>query len=208
MVTPLAHWFAVSNRLDPFVIPTLSDLFLFAAAYAGEPVAHAGKSADRRLRAGRLGFDLELKRVPFTRPGSATVSQARRPASWNGESWRRWGQLAWPSVQPCAVSTTAPFDVSAGLEPQLTGAVLLAHAAPVAIAELVLRADAAIYCPSYDFVDEEQVRQAHAAGVRIQPWTVNEPEHWKRLIDWGVDGLTTDYPDRLAERLHAWGVAF
>ena len=29
-----------------------------------------------------------------------------------------------------------------------------------------------------------------------------------RLLDWGVDGLTTDYPDRLADCLRAWGVAF
>ena len=92
------------------------------------------------------------------------------------------------------------------LEPRLTGAVLIAHTAPVAFTELVFRADARIYCPSFDFVDEELVRQAHAEGVCVLPWTVNEPEHWKRLIDWGVDGLTTDYPNRLAERLRAWGM--
>ena len=93
------------------------------------------------------------------------------------------------------------------LEPRLTGAVIIAHTAPALPAEVGLAADARIYCPSYDFLDEELVRQAHAAEVRVLPWTVNEPEQWKRLIDWGVDGITTDYPDRLAERLTAWGVA-
>jgi glycerophosphoryl diester phosphodiesterase len=42
----------------------------------------------------------------------------------------------------------------------------------------------------------------------VLPWTVNDPDDWKRLLDWGVDGITTDYPDRLAEWLHAWGVLF
>jgi glycerophosphoryl diester phosphodiesterase len=86
--------------------------------------------------------------------------------------------------------------------------VLIAHTAPVALAELVRAADARIYCPSYDFVDEELVRQAHAADMYVLPWTVNDPAHWKRLIDWGVDGLTTDYPDRLADQLRQWGVPF
>ena len=40
------------------------------------------------------------------------------------------------------------------------------------------------------------------------PWTINEPEDWMRLLDWGVDGITTDYPDRLATVLRARGISF
>ena len=29
------------------------------------------------------------------------------------------------------------------------------------------------------------------------PWTVNDPADMARLIDWRVDGIITDYPDRL-----------
>ncbi|MBS12052.1 MAG: glycerophosphodiester phosphodiesterase [Gemmatimonadetes bacterium] len=45
------------------------------------------------------------------------------------------------------------------------------------------------------------VRAAHDAGVEVHPWTVNDPEEMKRLIDMGVDGIITDYPDRLSEIL-------
>ena len=46
-------------------------------------------------------------------------------------------------------------------------------------------------------VDAEIVRQVHAVGKSIIPYTVNEPVDWESLIAWGVDGITTDFPDRL-----------
>ena len=43
------------------------------------------------------------------------------------------------------------------------------------------------------------------AGDFVAPhyvrFTVNEPHEWERLLAWGVDGITTDYPDRLIARL-------
>lgn len=41
------------------------------------------------------------------------------------------------------------------------------------------------------------IQRAHARGMHVHVWTVNEIEDMKRLIAWGVDGLITDYPDRL-----------
>jgi len=40
------------------------------------------------------------------------------------------------------------------------------------------------------------------------PWTINELEVWRRLLDWGVDGIMTDYPDLLATLLRARGISF
>jgi glycerophosphoryl diester phosphodiesterase len=39
------------------------------------------------------------------------------------------------------------------------------------------------------------VRAAHAAGLVVQVWTVNEEADMRRLLAWGVDGLITDRPD-------------
>jgi len=41
------------------------------------------------------------------------------------------------------------------------------------------------------------IRSAHAQGLRVDVWTVNEVKDMRRLIDWGVDGIITDYPRRL-----------
>lgn len=46
------------------------------------------------------------------------------------------------------------------------------------------------------------IRCAHRQGLQVHVWTVNEPEDMQRLIEWGVDGIMTDYPDRLATLVH------
>lgn len=44
-------------------------------------------------------------------------------------------------------------------------------------------------------VTERFVRDAHAAGLGVQVWTVNSEEAARRLLGWGVDALITDRPD-------------
>ena len=51
------------------------------------------------------------------------------------------------------------------------------------------------YSPNQTLVDEELVKQCHAKGMKIIPWTVNENKQIKKLQKLGVDGIITDYPD-------------
>lgn len=53
-----------------------------------------------------------------------------------------------------------------------------------------------IYSPNYLLVDTRLVDAAHALGVRVIPWTINETDEMKSLLRMGVDGIITDYPDR------------
>ena len=41
------------------------------------------------------------------------------------------------------------------------------------------------------------VKAVHKKGLILHIWTVNDPQEMKQLIDYGVDGIITDYPDRL-----------
>jgi glycerophosphoryl diester phosphodiesterase len=41
------------------------------------------------------------------------------------------------------------------------------------------------------------VAEAHREGLRIVPWTVNEPDRMGALIEFGVDAIVTDRPDVL-----------
>ena len=46
------------------------------------------------------------------------------------------------------------------------------------------------------------VKNAHARGLRVHVWTINDSATMKALIDMGVDGIMTDYPDRLLNELN------
>jgi len=45
------------------------------------------------------------------------------------------------------------------------------------------------------------IRESHAKGIAVEPWTVDDPELMKKYIEWGVDGIITDRPDIMIEVL-------
>lgn len=45
------------------------------------------------------------------------------------------------------------------------------------------------------------VRAAHARNLAVEPWTINDEETMRKLIEWGVDGIITDRPDILIKVL-------
>ncbi|MFF4754234.1 glycerophosphodiester phosphodiesterase [Streptomyces sp. NPDC002514] len=55
-------------------------------------------------------------------------------------------------------------------------------------------------------VDRRFVRAAHARGLQVHVWTVNEPERMHRLLDLGVDGIMTDHIDTLRKVMEDRGV--
>ena len=207
-ITPLAALFCRRRGLDPYAPPTLAELLEFTSAYAGDLGQTAGKSERQRSGAARLCFDLELKRVPFH---PEVIND-----DFDGNAAGRLELAVVEAVRSAgAVDRTIvrSFDHRSvravrRVEPGLTGAILVTGTAPVALGALAREAGAQIYCPDYLFLDALHIRHAHAEGLRVVPWTVNDLGHCKRLIDWGVDGITTDFPDRLADLLHRRGLEF
>ncbi|MGL6235515.1 MAG: glycerophosphodiester phosphodiesterase family protein [Segniliparus sp.] len=60
--------------------------------------------------------------------------------------------------------------------------------------------------PGAPLLDKGLVDRAHKAGIKVVPWTVNDEKAMAGLIDLGVDGIVTDYPDRLREVLKSKGL--
>ena len=55
--------------------------------------------------------------------------------------------------------------------------------------------------PNYYAINEEIIKNCNAAGVLVNPFTVNDENTMKRLIAAGVDGIITNYPDKLKKIL-------
>ena len=58
--------------------------------------------------------------------------------------------------------------------------------------------DADAYHPA-DHVDRATVKELTGAGLLVNVWTINTRPCMRALIDAGVTGIFTDYPNRLAE---------
>jgi len=46
-------------------------------------------------------------------------------------------------------------------------------------------------------ITKNLIVEAHKKNIAVHPWTINENEDMERLLSWGVDGVMTDFPDRL-----------
>lgn len=66
---------------------------------------------------------------------------------------------------------------------------------------LAKKLGASVVGPRFRLLDRKLIASCHAEGLAVVPWTVNKELHWKRLVEWGVDGLITDYPRKLVQFL-------
>ncbi|HEX8039500.1 MAG TPA: glycerophosphodiester phosphodiesterase [Chryseosolibacter sp.] len=55
-----------------------------------------------------------------------------------------------------------------------------------------------IYSPNYKLLTKQKVDYLKSLGIRVIPWTVNETDDMKKMLEWKVDGFITDYPNRAA----------
>ena len=69
------------------------------------------------------------------------------------------------------------------------------------VPRMVEAAGCAVWSPFHRDLTEEALAEAHALGLRVVVWTVNEVEDMLALARLGVDGIITGYPDRALEAL-------
>lgn len=191
-VPRLADVFALAgNARVRFNIETKLSPFLPEQTLAPEPFARAVIAAIRRAgmasRAAIQSFDWRtLQVVQAQAPEIPTVYlTAQRPFLDNVCSGEKAG------AGPIPAADCGPSKWTAGFQLRDHGS----------IPRLVKAAGGHTWSPHFRDLDAASLQEARALGLRVVVWTVNDPDHIARMLDLGVDGVISDYPDRVLAAL-------
>ena len=141
-------------------------------------------------------FNIDVKDAPAIGPLAEVI---RRTGAWDrvcvtSFSGRRLGATRQALAQPVCMST-APAGIG-----------LVRYGVPARV--LAGRfARLSIRCTQipYGLASPRYVRRAHAAGLQVHVWTVNDPEIMAAMLDLGVDGIMTDQIEALRELMISRG---
>ncbi len=193
--TPYAATFGNQQPADGTRIPTLAALF--------ERV--------KLLGAGGVRFNIETKLNPEQAGDTASPEQMTeallkvvRDAGLLGRvsiqsfDWRTLQivQRLEPSIPTVYLTIQSANSNNTSSAAWTAGFKIAEHAS---VPAMVKAAGGAVWSPNGGAVTQALVQQAQALGLKVIPWTINQAADMERLIGWGVDGLITDYPDRLRE---------
>lgn len=156
----------------------------FGARFGGERIATL-EDALALIAAKGLRLNLELKpAIGWEEPTVRAVAEVVRRA-WTGDV-------------PILVSSFNPLALTVYRD-LMPGAVL--GLITTAVAENWHQRLRQHHCASFhchhDFVTRQLVQDAHAAGVRLHVYTVNEAARAQTLFAMGVDAVFSDHPDRI-----------
>lgn len=205
--SPYARQWSEQQPADGERFPTLAELFALVRA-SGKPV--------------RLNLETKItptsgEQTPEAAPFAAMVVGAVRAAGFADRvtiqsfDWRTLveARRIAPEIETaCLTISTNNFDSVRpgpdGASPWHAGLRAADHGHSVP--RLAKAAGCATWSMFWRNLTPELVAEARALGLKVLPWTVNAPADMARLIEWGVDGIITDYPDRLRTVMQAKGV--
>lgn len=178
-----------TGRLDALALGQIAQLDAggwHSPAYAGEPVPTLAAIA-RYLRANNFLANIEIKPVPGAegRTGAAVALDAR--TLWAGAD------------VPPLLSSFSEEALAAAREaaPELPRALLL-DKLPGDWLDRLRALDCAALDANHRELTPEIIDEAHAAGFRVCCYTVNDLDRAQLLWGAGLDGLITDWVDRIS----------
>lgn len=193
--------------VDGARLPTLAELF-----------ALVKKSGNSEVR-----FDLETKLTPgapddtlppeaFARALIAAIREAGLAARCTIQSfdWRTLQvvQREAPEISTAYLTAQQRWldNIAAGRDvasPWTAGLKFSEHGS---VAKMVHAAGGKVWSAHFADLDAAKVAEAHALGLQVLAWTVNEPAQMEKMLDIGVDGLISDRADRVREVMQKRGL--
>lgn len=111
-------------------------------------------------------------------------------------------------LKEAAHAAVLSFDLGAlanvrRLDPTFISGLLFDKPTATAITDAA-RVGARQLAPHHTLLSKELVNAAHASYMQVVTWTVNDPDEMRAALSTGVNGVMTDYPDRLAKVLESF----
>lgn len=154
--------------------------------YAGEPLPTLDAIACYCIRNG-FALNIEIKPTPGHNEATGRGIAEHADALWAGQATKP----LLSSFQPDALAAAL------AARPALPRALLLDGLRTGWLAE-ALALDCAAIVADHRVLDADVIAQAHARGLRVLSYTVNETADAQRLLAAGIDGLITDAVDRFS----------
>ena len=202
--TRYAQTLPEQQGVDGEPIPTLDALFTLVRASGHE----------------RVRFNIETKITPLAAAETATPEvllrallavvkrhgMARRVTvqSFDWRTLQLTQQLA-PEMSTVALTARQSFIDNLS-DPRWTAGLRLADHGD-SVPRMVKALGAQVWSPYHGELTEALLAEARSLKLQVIPWTVNAPEQIDRLVGWGVDGMISDYPDRVLKVLARRGMA-
>lgn len=201
--SPYAQQFATQAPKDGERIPTLASVFALVKARRAHAVRFNIETKLDPTRPGDSASPEAMVRALLAEIDQAGMAQRVTIQSFDWRSLALVGQLA-PQM-PRAYLTTArtlrDSQWTAGLNAADFGSTpLLVKAATGATPGPV------VWSPAGSTVTAAAVKEAHALGFQVIPWTINTRVDMASLIDLGVDGMISDFPDLLRTEVRMRGL--
>ena len=158
----------------------------FAPAFRGEPIPSLAEAVALLARLG-MGANVEVKPCP-----GRELETGRRVALELRRIWPRGHGLLLSSFSP------AGLEAVRAVAPELPRGLLVA-AAPPEWPQTARRLGCVTLNPRNEPLRPETVAEAHALGLAVAVYTVNDSGRAALLRAWGVDAVITDAPERLLQ---------
>ena len=202
-----ARQFPQQTAVDGQRFPTLAEVFALVRA-APQPVRLNLETKITPTSAGETVDATTFARLVVDAIRGAQMTSRATIQSFDWRTLVESKRLAPEIETACLTIETPNFDTvqskSDKPSPWLAG--LLLSKVGNSLPRLVKAAGCAIWSPFWRNASPALVAEAHALGLKVLPWTVNDPVDIAAQIEAGADGIITDYPDRARTVMGAKGI--
>ena len=204
-----ARRFPEQAGLDGVAIPTLEEVVILAEAQSGGTVRYNMETKITPLAPGETASPEDFAQALVALIKQHGIAERVTVQSFD---WRSLNQVRAMDPDLAIVCLTAEQDWLDNVQRGRDGTSPWTAGLDVdrfdgSVPRLVKEAGAVVWSPYFRDLRETQLAEARRLGLKVVPWTVNEPGAMASLLDLGIDGIITDYPDRLRGVMAARGMA-